>query len=238
LPSIESAANQAGSGETGYPPNFSLSRGVTYAIDDPKGAKMGKFMGRFYASFLLAALAFLAGCGSKTPVPTGPLPTTPVPSLPSPDDCLVGEWELSDFADTIVSILPSDIKFQYAGTGGRIHWTFDPTGYAVAEAYNFSLTFADKTDPTTQVTITTNGIALRDYKITSPGEITFSQPDDSAFTYTATIDGVTINADALFKGLIPTMPAQGTIAFSCHGTSLDVIPPAAGAVPEGFVKVH
>ncbi len=186
---------------------------------------------------LLAVLLLLVGCGKAAPVPTGPAPTTPVPSLPSPDDCLVGEWELNDFADTINSMLPKDISFQYSSTEGRIHWTFDPTGYAVVAASNFSLSFVDKNDPLTVVKVTTNGEAYRDYKIIGPGEIAFSQPDDSGLTYTATLDGLSMDMDQLFKGLLPIAPAQGTIAFHCSGRTLQVIPPAAGAVPEGFSKV-
>jgi hypothetical protein len=199
---------------------------------------MKNFIFRFLFSAILVTPLLLTACGSATPVATGAAPTAPVPSLPSPEDCLIGEWELYDFADTIQSMLPSDINFQYAYTDGRIHWTFDVSGVAVVNADNFSLAFADKKDPSLVVVITTNGEALRDYKITGPGEITFSQAEDSQLTYTATVNGVTVNVDQLLQGLVPSMPANGTIAYRCSGNSLDVIPQAPGAVPEGFVKVR
>jgi hypothetical protein len=198
---------------------------------------MSKFNSKLISPILLVVLLILTGCGGKT-VPTGPAPKIPVPSLPSSEDCLIGTWQLSDFADSINSMLPADINFQYQGTSGRIRWTFDVSGVADVQVDNFSLTFADKKDPTLVVTVTTNGEALRDYKITGPGEITFADANDSQLTYTATIDGVTVNMDALLKTLFPIAPATGSIAYRCNGNSLDVIPPNPNALPEGFVKVQ
>ncbi len=201
---------------------------------------MGNFIGRLILPLSLVALIILTGCNltSGSPTPPALAQVTPVPSLPGNYDCIVGEWELNDFADTITSMLPSDINFQYTGTNGRIHWTFAAAGLAEATADNFSLTFADKNDPSTVVTILTNGTARCFYTITGPNQITFSNPDDSEFTYSAVIDGVTVSLDPLLKGLVPVMPASGTITYQCQGLSLSIIPPVAGAAPEGFSKVR
>jgi hypothetical protein len=196
---------------------------------------MKSLTGRFFLPLLLGAALALSAC-SLTASPTPP-PATATASQSSAEDCLIGEWELNDFADTITSMLPSGIQFQYAGTGGRIHWTFTAGGIAEVNANNFSLAFADKNDPSMVVNVTTNGQALRTYQVAGPGQIAISNPDDSQLTYTATVDGVTVNVDQLFQGLVPIIPAQGTISYQCQGNSLSVTPPSPGAVPEGFSKI-
>ncbi len=201
---------------------------------------MNGFIGKFIVPVFLVIALPLAGCsltGSPTPPPQPNSPSV-VPSLSAAngDECLLGEWELNDFADSINSMLPNDLEFQYSGTSGRIHWTFDISGVAQVQAANFTLNFASKSDPSLILSVITNGLALRDYKVTAPGEITFSIPDDSALTYTAQMNGVTVNLDQLFQGLSP-VPGVGTIAYHCQGRSLSVIPPKPGALPEGFSKV-
>jgi len=200
---------------------------------------MRNFIGRLILPSLLAAAILLTGCNLTTGSPTPPevAQGSALPSLPGNYDCLVGEWELNDFADTITSMLPSDITFQYTGTSGRIHWTFTAGGIAEATADNFALTFADKNDPSQVVTVLVNGTTRRFYNTTGPNQITFSNPDNSEFTYSAVVDGVTVSLDPLLKGLVPVMPESGTITYQCQGLSLSVIPPVTGVAPEGFSKV-
>ena len=173
---------------------------------------------------------------SSTPAAPGPQGSA-VPSLPGNYDCLVGEWELNDFGDSITSMLPSGSTIQYNGTSGRMHWTFTAGGIVEAQADHFSLSFTDSSDSSMNVTVTTNGLALRAYTLTGPGTLSFSNPDDSSFLYSATIDGINVDLAPLLKGLMPVPPASGVLGYQCQGNSLTVTNPAAPQmVPLGFTK--
>lgn len=200
---------------------------------------MRKIPIKFTRLVVSASLLLLAGCnfpgsgGSKTATPAA----TPSPLQAGTDEnCLIGVWELADFSDSIQSMIPSN-TIVYKGTNGRMRWTFTAGGIVEAESDNFSISLAEADDPSSIVTILTNGTARRFYDINSPGLIAFTNPDDSEFTYTGVVNGVTVDLAPLLKSIAPVPPASGTISYQCQGNSLTVFPAASGALPLGFVKV-
>jgi hypothetical protein len=198
---------------------------------------MKTFIGRGVFPLLIVFLMVSAACiFSSTPAAPGSQGSA-VPSLPAANDCLIGEWELNDFGDSITSMMPSGSSVQYQGTSGRMHWTFIAGGIVEAQADHFSLSFADPTDSSLNVTVTTNGLAMRAYTISGPGQLSFSDPDDSNFIYSATVDGVNVDLAPLLKGLVPVPPSQGVLGYQCQGNSLTITNPAAPQMmPLGFTK--
>jgi hypothetical protein len=198
---------------------------------------MKNLTGRLVSLLLSVPLLALAGCNLpfSSPSPSPNVPT--IPPLPSGQECLVGEWELFNVADAVTSALPSGLEFQYAGTDGRLHWTFTAGGIGEVDALNFSLTFENKKD-LEQVTILANGTARRYYSLNGTDQITFSNPDNSELTYAAEIAGVTVALTPEMLKLVPLMPEQGTVTYKCEGNSLSIIPPVVGVVPEEMVRVN
>jgi len=192
--------------------------------------------GKLLPLLLSVALLALAGCNLpfSAPAPSASSPT--ILPIPSGEECLIGEWELFNVADAVTSVMPSGVKFQYAGTDGRMHWTFTAGGIAEAQALNFSIDFQN-VDDLEKVTILTNGTARRYYTLPGPGQIAFSNPDNSELTYAAQVAGVTVELSPELLKLVPLMPEQGTVSYKCDGNSLSVIPPVVGVVPEELVRV-
>ncbi len=184
---------------------------------------------------ILVLLGALTGCSLpfSPPPPSAYQPT--VATLPSGEDCLVGTFELNDFADTVVSMLPKSV--QYTGTTGRMRWTFTAGGIVEASADHFTLAFQDTEDPSLAISVTMNGTARRFYKLSGPDQITFWNADDSEFTWSETVGGVDIPLDALFKLLAPVPPAEGSLTYRCELLSLTIYPSTAGAKPLGLTKV-
>jgi hypothetical protein len=197
---------------------------------------MKNFTGRLVPLLLCVPLLALAGCNLPFSSPSPSTNVSTVLPLSSGQECIIGEWELFNVADAVTSALPGGVSFQYAGTGGRMHWTFTAGGIAEAAALNFSLDFEDKSD-LEKITIITNGTARRYYTLSGPGQIAFSNPDNSELTYAAQVAGVTVPLSPELLGLVPLMPEQGTVSYKCDGNSLSIIPPVVGVVPEELVRV-
>ncbi len=197
---------------------------------------MKNLIGRLVIPIWVGALLILSACDLPFGAPPPSAYRPPVPTLPSGEDCLVGTWEMNDFGDSIASMLPKSV--QYTGTTGLMHWTFTAGGIVEAEADHFALAFAQTDDPSMGITVSLNGTLRRFYKLSAAGEITFWNPDDSEFTWTATMGGVDIPLDPLFKALAPVPPASGVITYKCELLSLTIYPPTTGVQPLGFTKVN
>ncbi len=193
---------------------------------------MKNHIGKLLVPVLLLALA---GCNLpfSPPPPSAYQPT--VATLPSGEDCLVGTFELNDFGDSVASMLPK--AMQYTGTTGRMRWTFEAGGIVEATADHFSLSFQDTQDPTVIITVTMSGTARRFYTLSGINQITFSNADDSEFSWSEVISGVTISLDPIFKALAPLPPSDGSLRYTCEVLSLTIYPNVAGAKPLGLTKV-
>ncbi len=192
---------------------------------------MKKIIRRMMIALLVGALM---GCTLpfSPPSPSAYLPT--VATLPSGEDCLVGTFELNDFGDAVASLLPKTVE--YTNTTGRMTWTFTAGGIIEASADHFTLAFQMKNDPSIGITVLMNGTARRFYKLSGPDQITFWNADDSQFTWSETVGGISMPVDAMFKLLAPLPPSDGTMSYKCEILSLTIYPSVAGAKPLGLTK--
>jgi hypothetical protein len=178
---------------------------------------------------------------TKIPAPTAtsvpintPAPTaTAAPAIGA--TCLVGTWEVTDMSDYFAAVMAkTKTNAAIVGQKGQLLYTFTPDGHAAIKAGPFQETVQAKVQGLAlDMVITLDGQATSAYTST-PDKITFTNPDNSHFKISATLNGQDMFAGTTPDDLaaafgVSADPKYNTSSYECDGDTLKITPPVQNA---------
>lgn len=182
-----------------------------------------------------------------TAAPAEP-PASPAPlSAPvGPDDCLVGEWEMSDIASYVVSVLPAEViveddSLEFVGTSGSLSYLFsyDSSVTMIADAYTFEWTLSMSGVPPMPMQVVLNGASAGHFS-TVGGSLTIDEgaPDDLSLTVIVAGQTVTSEADKVGTWLPLGSAEEMTYSYTCDGGVMKIVPDVPNALPIRLQRVQ
>ncbi len=172
---------------------------------------------------------------TATVAPTDPSAPTATPAPLVGATCLVGTWELTDMSDYFASVMSqADNIAAIVGQNGRMLYTFTTDGRAAVKAEKFQELIELTTQGLKLETIlTVDGEANSTYTSTAD-TFTFSDPDNSAFKLSATVNGQEMFSDTTPDELaaafgVSNDPKYNTSTYECDGDTLKITPPVQKA---------
>jgi hypothetical protein len=173
---------------------------------------------------------------TESPAPTA----TPAPLIGA--TCLVGAWELVDMSDYFAAVMSqANNVASIVGTNGRMLYTFTADGRASVQAEKFQEIIELTTEGLKlEMVITVNGEASSAYA-SDTETFTFSDPDTSQFTLSATLNGQELFSDTTPDEMaaafgVSNDPKYNTSTYECDGDTLQITPPVQNARPIIFQR--
>ncbi len=198
------------------------------------------------------AAATAAPTTAPTPVPPAASPSeppaSPVPlSAPvEPDSCLSGEWEITDIAGYMVSVLPielivEDAGLEFVGTSGSLSYYFKPDSsmLMMADAYTLRWTVNVSGVPPMPMEVTLDGASDGHFS-TLADSLTIDDGAPNDLSLTIVVAGQTVTGDTAKVGnwLPLGSTEEMTYSYTCEGDVLKIVPDVPNALPITLQRVQ